>query len=173
MDNQLAYAPESPEDECEYHQEDPDMYCETDSYTVDNVTIINNQFLIVDSDSYWYGGGAHGMPGRGERIFDLTTGTEYTFADFYKGTEEELKTLVAEKVMADYENNPDRFFAASPEEAYQQAYDSVSIEYANIQFTEDKVYFYFYPYDLGSYAEGFMDFEFTYQEMFGTSTLSL
>ncbi|WP_033152234.1 DUF4163 domain-containing protein [Pseudobutyrivibrio ruminis] len=180
MDGQVSYEPESvaeaAETDCEDHKEYPDIYHETDTYDVSGVNIINDRYLIVDFNGYWYGGGAHGMPSMYEYIFDLQTGEELTFADFYKGTEEEFKTLVAEKVRQDYlENSIDGdnggYFAATDQDAYDTAYEYASINSGNVAFQDDKVLVYFYPYDLGSYADGFKFYEFSYQELFGTATM--
>lgn len=175
LDAAMAYTPEYDEDECEYHQDE--SYCETDDESVSDVRIINDQYLIIDMDSYWYGGGAHGMPGMCEYIFDLTTGEELTFADFYSGTEEEFKNLVATKVKEDYERqsaggNSPYYFAESAEEIYDTAYEYTHLDSPNILFQEDKVICYFYPYDLASYADGFQYYEFTYEEILGTNTLT-
>ena len=153
------------------------MSHETDSYTVSGVNIINDRYLTVDYNGYWYGGGAHGMPTMYEYIFDLQTGEELTFRDFYKGTEEEFKTKVAEKVREDYNSklttdDYNGYFAATDQEAYDTAYEYASIDSGNVSFMEDKVLVYFYPYDLGSYADGFKFYEFTYQELFGTDTMT-
>ncbi len=180
MDGQVSYEPvsvtEAVETDCQDHKEYPDMYHETDSYNVSGANIINDRYLVVDFNGYWYGGGAHGMPSMYEYIFDLQTGEELTFADFYKGTEEEFKTLVAEKVRQDYlENSTDGdnggYFAATDQDAYDTAYEYASINSGNVAFQDDKVLVYFYPYDLGSYADGFKFYEFTYQELFGTATM--
>ncbi len=163
-------------DNCEWHLEYPDQYCETNETYVDDVNILNDRFLLVNMSGYWYGGGAHGYPGRNQYVFDLTTGEQLRFSDFYKGTEEEFKTLVAEKVKADYISYEDDdyppYFASSQNELYQQVYDEITIDTDNIQFNEDSVTVYFYPYDLASYADGFKEYEFTYQELFGTDTLT-
>lgn len=173
LDAAMEYTPE--QSECEYHQEEIDQ--ESDDESVSDVRIINDQYLIIDMDSYWYGGGAHGMPGMGEYIFDLTTGEELTFADFYSGTEEDFKNLVATKVKEDFESQSAEgqtpyYFAETAEDIYNTAYDYVSLDNANILFDEDKVTYYFYPYDLASYADGFQYYEFTYEEILGTNTLT-
>jgi hypothetical protein len=84
--------------------------------------------------------------------------------------------LVAEKVRQDYlENSTDGdnggYFAATDQDAYDTAYEYASINSGNVAFQDDKVLVYFYPYDLGSYADGFKFYEFTYQELFGTATM--
>ena len=111
------------------------------------------------------------------QIVNFSTGEELTFADFYSGTEEDFKNLVATKVKEDFENQSAEgqtpyYFAETAEDIYNTAYDYVSLDNANILFDEDKVTYYFYPYDLASYADGFQYYDFTYEEILGTSTLT-
>ena len=163
-------------DDCDAHGEDSDVYCETNENTVSEVRIIHDNYLVVDMSSYWYGGGAHGLPGREEFVFDLTTGEELTLKDFYKGSDDDFKKLVAEKVRADYEEkskeefNP--YFAETADELYNQVYEYTHVDSNNFYLNEDSVIYYFYPYELASYADGFMEYKFTYQEMFGTDSLT-
>lgn len=176
LDNNMNITPDYYESDCRDHLEDPQMYCETDDRQVKDVRIINDKFLVVDMSGYWYGGGAHGMPYRDEYIFDLTTGEELTFKDFYKGTEDELKALVAEKAKEDFEQREADgnyvYFASSAQDLYDTVYEYTSIDTGNVYFNEDCVIYYFYPYDLASYADGFREFSFTYQEMFGTDKMT-
>ncbi|SDH24480.1 Protein of unknown function [Pseudobutyrivibrio sp. 49] len=159
-------------DDCDWHKENEEQGCETDETTVSDVSIIDDRFLEVQMADYWYGGGAHGMPGRGTRLFDLTTGEELDITAFYKGTEEEFKTLVAGKVKEDYQNGSEKYFAADAEEAYSNAYESTHIDSGNLIWYEDHAVYYFYPYDLGPYASGFIDIELPYDEFLGANQLT-
>lgn len=177
-----ALAPEDPKngeittdayvDDCEWHQEYPEQGCETNDNRVTDVLKINDRFLEVCESSYWYGGGAHGMPSRTERLFDLTTGEELTLNDFYTGTDEEFKTLVASKVKEDYERDSQKYFAGSADEAYSNAYESANKDSGNISWYEDHAVYYFFPYDIGPYASGFIEVELPYEELFGTAQLT-
>lgn len=158
--------------ECEYHKEEPEQYCETDDTKVDDVNIIGDKFLTVNMSDYWFGGGAHGMPGMWQRIFDLTTGEELSVTDFYSGTEDEFKALVAQKTKEDYEINSELYFAETSDEVYDQAYESVSLVGGDIFWYEDHATYVFPPYELGSYAAGFIEIEIPYEDLFGASTLS-
>ena len=165
-----------------------DEYCDehekwsqatTEEYEVTKVNIINDRYLAVYENSYWYGGGAHGMPGRDQYLFDLQTGEQLTFEDFYKGSEEEFKTIIATKVKEDYESYEDGsngnssegypYSVGDADRAYEAAYDSA--EYTNIYFEEDGIIYYFYPYVMGPYSSGFIEIFVSYEEIFGVSTL--
>ncbi|QFJ55189.1 RsiV family protein [Pseudobutyrivibrio xylanivorans] len=158
-------------DDCEWHKDYEEQGCETNETTVSDISIINDRFLEVRMAGYWYGGGAHGMPDREEKIFDLTTGEELGISDFYSGTEEEFKTFVAGKVKEDYQKSSDKYFAENADDAYSSAYESVHIDSGNIIWYEDHAVYYFYPYDLGSYAAGFIEVELPYSEFLGTNQL--
>jgi hypothetical protein len=157
---------------CEEHQDDPTL-CQEDEDRVLAVNIFEDKYLTVELSGYWYTGGAHGYPSRAQFLFDLTTGQRYGIKDFYKGTEEEFKALVAEKVKEDFnrENKDYYYFAGTEDEAYDSAYESAALD-DRAEFTADGIDFLFYPYDLGPYASGFITIHISYEELLGRSTLS-
>ena len=162
-------------EECEYHKAYPTNYCETDEDEISSVTILQNKYLLVDYSGYWYGGGAHGMPHMDEHLFDLTTGEEKFLKDFYQGSEKDFKKLVATKTKEDFLSYSDRdgspYFAATAEDAYKQAYDSVSLDSTTVLFDEDGIYYYYPPYEMGPYAAGYIYIEISYQELLGRPEL--
>lgn len=162
-------------EECEYHKAYPTNYCETDEDEISSVTILQNKYLLVDYSGYWYGGGAHGMPHMDEHLFDLTTGEEKFLKDFYQGSEKDFKKLVATKTKEDFLSYSDSdgspYFAATAEDAYKQAYDSVSLDSTTVLFDEDGIYYYYPPYEMGPYAAGYIYIEISYQELLGRPEL--
>ena len=150
---------------CEEHQEYPEQYCETVESYVEDVNILNDRYLAVDYSSYWYGGGAHGMPGKDQYIFDLQTGKQMTTRDFYSGSEEDFKRLVAEKTKEDYLKTQDeyKYFAENADEAYNTAYEYARLD-ATVFFKEDRVIYSFMPYDMGPFSSGFIDIELPISE---------
>jgi hypothetical protein len=161
------------EDGCD-HDEDY-SFTVTNDENIGSINVLENRYITVNLEGYWYGGGAHGMPSRNQYMFDMTTGEEVTFKDLYKGTEEQLKALVATKVKEDYESytgdNYPPYFMNSAQEAYDTAYDYASLG-GLITFSEDGVIYTFYPYDLASYADGFKEYLLTYEEVFGRGTIA-
>ena len=163
------------EEECkEWHGDDVYQYVETYDYNITNVKVLEGRFLLVGDSSYFYGGGAHGMPGMSQSAFDLTTGDAINIETFYKGSEDEFKELIAKKTKEDYESkaggeNP--YFAENSEEAYESALESANFR-GCIMFEEDGIRYYFYPYDMGPFASGFIDVFVSYEELFGRKTLS-
>ncbi len=150
---------------CEEHQEYPEQYCETNEYYVEDVNILKGRYLTVDCSSYWYGGGAHGMPGKDQYVFDLQTGKRMEMKDFYSGSEEDFKKLVAEKTKEDYLETNDgyKYFATDADEAYDTAYEYVSLN-GTVFFKEDCVIYSFAPYDMGPFASGYIDIKLPIEE---------
>lgn len=160
--------------ECEQHLEYPEHYFETNDFYISDVKMIRDDYLIVNMSGYWYGGGVHGYPLREQSLFDLGTGEIRCITDFYSGTEEDFKELIAEKTKEDYlsydyESNP--YFASDADAAYNQAYDYVSFDSGCIEFDEDGITYYYPPYDMGPYAAGYIEVFVSYEELLGRSSL--
>lgn len=161
---------EDPENitDCEDHEYE--QYCETEDITIDSVSVLNNKYLTVDTYYYWYAGGAHGMPGIDQYVFDMDTGDQAYAADMFAGTEEDFKVMVANAVVEDYNNNPDRYYIEKSE-VYDTAYEYAGFDSTTIKFMEDGVHVYFAPYSLGPYAMGFIDVVLSYQDFIGRDQL--
>jgi len=63
------------------------------------------------------------------------------------------------------------YFAENSQEVYNTAYESVQLD-MNVYFREDGIIYYFYPYEMGSYADGFRDIFISYKDLLGRDTLS-
>lgn len=135
-------------------------YCKiTQECDVYKAQIMADNYLYVSSSGYWYGGGAHGMPFVNTCMYDLTTGETVSLKDFYKGTEEEFKDLIARKTMEDFETydvDDSPYFAADSDEVYEQAYNYISFDNVPFIISEDGVYINYPPYEMGSYAAGYI-----------------
>lgn len=158
-DNELV-GPEPDEEDCEMH------YPETDYSYIDSVEIINEKYLSVTTDGYWYGGGAHGYPSIVHTLFDLETGEVVTLLDFYNGTELELKELIATKTKEDcesYESDYGPYYSDS-DAAYRDAYDAVSFDYIPGYIVEGGFVVSYAPYMLGPYASGYIEFFIPFED---------
>ncbi|MCR4568285.1 MAG: DUF3298 domain-containing protein [Pseudobutyrivibrio sp.] len=174
----LDFMPTS-KDKCEqFHEEikDKKTFCNSNDSSVEDVLILNNQFLFIDCSFYEYGSGAaHGMVNDKQLIFDLNTGEELNPANFYPGTKDDLDELVAKKVEEDFNRNPNKYFAEDAQGAKCNALESVgyySISEAPIFFKEDKIIYKFAPYAVGPWASGFIEIELSYEEFCGKKTLT-
>ena len=160
---------------CEDHQEHPSWYQITDEISVASAEIIDDRYLAVNMSGYWYAGGAHGMPSRFQYLFDLETGEVKNLTDFYEGSEEEFKELIAEKTKEDYlsyEYYGNPYFAMDENEAYEEALGYVSLTAASADFTQDGIYYYYPPYMMGPYASGYIDVFVSYEDLLGRPTLA-
>lgn len=164
---------ESDYEDCATHKEYSSSWQETQDYYVKNADVIED-YLAIDCSGVWYGGGAHGLPWKEQLVYDLTTGEELHFKDFFSGTDEDLKKIVAEKVKEDFESCDDssKYFASDANGAYDAAYECVSIEDANVFFNEKALIYSFAPYEIGPYSSGYIEVEISYKEMFGTDKMS-
>jgi hypothetical protein len=161
------------ESECEDHQAYPSQYNVTDDTYVDGVTILQDKYLCIDVSGYWYGGGAHGMPYENQKLFDLETGDEKTLSDFYTGTEDEFKTLIANKTVDDYNSYPEGqspYMVDDADEIYGMAYESVRLD-GIINFAEDGITYSYEPYVMGPYASGYINIFVSYEELLGRNSL--
>ncbi len=160
--------------DCEWHLENPVMSCTTDDFKVSGVHMICGHYMTVDMSGYWYGGGAHGYPNRNQFLFDLNTGEEITISDLYPKSEEEFKKLIAEKTKEDYlkytyDISP--YMAETSEEAYNEAYEGASLVTTRIEFFEDGAVIVYPPYEMGSYAAGYIEVSVSYEDLLGSSSL--
>ena len=163
------------DEECEWHQSDPYMWRETNENEVNAVEFLSNgKYMTVDYDGYWYGGGAHGYPFVDQVLFDMETGDVKTLADFYDGSDESFRKLVADKTVEDFESYDEGmspYFASDSEEIYKQAYESVSLENCIVTFKNDGIYVSYPPYVMGPYAAGSIDIFISYEELLGRHIL--
>ena len=162
------------EGSCEDHLENPSIWCETVENEVTGVKELGNHYLAVEYSGYWYGGGAHGYPSIEQYLFDLETGKQLTLKDFYMGSEESFKELVAQKTKEDflsYEEGYSPYFSDNASAVYNDAYKYASIEGMLTWFYEDGIEVIYPPYDMGPYASGFISVFISYEELLGRSGL--
>ncbi|MBO4824676.1 MAG: DUF3298 domain-containing protein [Lachnospiraceae bacterium] len=126
-------------------------------------------YLVVNSDGYWYGGGAHGMPYMDSNLYDLTTGVQVTIKDIFPGTEEDLKRIVAEKTKEDFlsYSEEDRPYAwdEDADAVYQHAYEYISFANFPVTYDEGKLWIEYPPYEMSSYAAGFIEVPISYEDL--------
>ena len=160
--------------ECEEHKEYPQMYHETVEEYVSGVTILSEKYLVVDENGYWYGGGAHGQPYIWQSVYDLTTGEKKELKDFYQGSNEDFKKLVATKTQEDFNSYSEYmspYFAEDEETVYNDAYEYADINASTVLFDKDGVTIAFEPYAMGPFASGYIEVRISYQELLGRNEL--
>lgn len=140
----------------------------TDDVSVTNVKLLGTHYLAVDYSGYDYAGGAHGYPYLDQFLYDLNTGEMIKLLDLYPGSEEELRSLIAEKTREDYKSYENDeyppYFAQDADSAYSEAYDCC-LDSSALLFDEDGLYVEYYPYCMGPYAAGFIEVFVSYEEL--------
>ena len=116
---------------------------------VSKITYLDEKVLGFEMNGYDYYGGAHGMPWKDNYLFDLETGERLTLGDLVAVTEEELDSIVVDA----YKNNGEWEYYW--DESENTIIEGISYETTDFTVTEDGLKFYFYPYALASYAQGF------------------
>ena len=139
---------------------------------VSDTFFISSDLISLNTDSYLYSGGAHGMPGRDHYLIDAKTGDFLSFVDIYKGTEENFKTIVAQKTVenfASYSSRENPYFEAASENGeeavYNQAYEEASPLLSQIRFEKDGIVVEYPPCDMGPYSSGFIEIFISYEEL--------
>ena len=155
-------------EECEENMHGLEMGCVTYELELSRVFKINERYFTVESNAYWYGGGAHGYPFIHAWLFDKTTGETVPFTDIYTGTEENLKKVVAEATKEyaetfDDESTP--FYANDPEMIYETAYEYISLDSMYVTYYKGGLMVEYAPYDMGPYAAGFIEVFVPYKDL--------
>lgn len=152
-------------DSIEFAKEnDSEVYFVPFSFTesIDDLDYMKDNIICFRINGYDYLGGAHGTPYYESFIFDLNTGNRLKAGDFIDLTEEELKNKVLEAVVKRMnEEGRDLFW----EDAEESVYNIITPDYANAYLSENGIVFYFDPYLIASYAQGFIEIEIPYSEL--------
>lgn len=161
-------------EECEYHG--TYMGLETSDYEVVKIGFIGSDYMTIDMSGYWYGGGAHGMPMQNQYLMNIITGESVTIKDLFPGTEDELKTIVAQKTKEDfltYDEGGSPYFAADADGVYADAYEYIGFDSFYASFGEEELIIEYPPYLMGSYAAGYIEVPISYAELGIKEALSI
>lgn len=128
----------------------------------DAITYLDDHYVCVRADGYEYTGGAHGTPFRQYFVFDRETGARLSLSDVVENPVEELQAKVgaAFRELAEKTN----FAFESPEDLEHTVADGISYE-SSFYLSETGVVFYYAPYEIASYAEGFPEVTIPYSEL--------
>ena len=146
------------------NEEMPPLMCSV-TLTIDGddaVSYLDDHYVCVRVDGYEYTGGAHGMPFRNYFVFDRETGARLSLGDVVENPVEELQAKVgtAFRKLAEKTN----FAFESPEDLEHTVADGLSYE-SRFYLNETGVVFYYDPYEIASYAEGFPEVTIPYSEL--------
>ena len=128
----------------------------------DAITYLDDHYVCVRADGYEYTGGAHGTPFRQYFVFDRETGARLSLSDVVENPVEELQAKVgaAFRELAEKTN----FAFELPEDLEHTVADGISYE-SPFYLSETGVVFYYAPYEIASYAEGFPEVTIPYSEL--------
>ncbi len=123
----------------------------------------NKNLLIVEKSGYWYPiGAAHGMPSKEYLYIDTNTGAFYTLKDLFKANSkysEKLTSIVNNQVTLNK-----RIGDISGQIGYFVDKVNVSQEQPFI-IVQDSIKVYYAPYEIASFAAGFIEFEIPYGQL--------
>lgn len=145
--------------------EDDESLVYSVTLTIDDdtaITYLDNHYVCVRVDGYTYTGGAHGTPFRQYFVFDRETGERLSLSDVVANPIEDLQAKVgaAFKELAQETN----FAFESPEDLEHTVSDGISYEFP-FYISDKGVVFYYAPYEIASYAEGFPEVTVPYSEL--------
>lgn len=111
--------------------------------------------VILSKSGYWFGwGAAHGMPSRDYYQIDTKTGTIYTLADLFKhgsNFTDRLREIIRKQIAT----RPEKPMQENPEVKTSQAF----------YISADALTIYYRPYEIASYAQGFIEFSIPWSEV--------
>ncbi|WP_134682632.1 WG repeat-containing protein [Brevibacillus migulae] len=126
-----------------------------------NVASYQQNLLVIHNSGYIYPlGAAHGMPSSEYAHIDLKTGQFYQLKDLFKpgsGYEQKLNELILSQMRKDAEE-----LGIFPDAAEQ--FTGIRAD-QDFYIENDALNIYFYPYDIGPYAAGFITFQIPFTDI--------
>lgn len=147
---------------CEYHDGSL-MNQVTETWNINQVSMLGSRYMQMEYSGYWYGGGVHGMPFLQFYLYDLQDNRVVTLQDLYQGSEEDFKDLAAKYTVIDMETNKG-YYTDDPDELYQMAYDAANL-LMNVSWEEDGLHLYYPIYEIGPYASMFLGGVIPYDDL--------
>ncbi len=124
-------------------------------------TYVDSHYISFYQQEYEYqAGAAHGMPWWIGFTFDLESGERMLLSDLVYNSEDELKAIVAKHFEEMAASRPEGTYW---EDAVSYVHDTVNME-SEFYLTEEGIVFFYGPYELACYAEGFQEVLVPYQE---------
>lgn len=120
----------------------------------------NNGILCIVMEGYVFTGGAHGYPIRSALTFNLITGDYLWLDDLLMVDNETFAYYITEEFKLMYNEAPEEYWEDAISIVENDSYNMYNY---NFYITEDCLAIYYYPYDLASYARGFVDIIIPYE----------
>jgi hypothetical protein len=139
----------------------PDETPEIKEYTYAgdfSVEFFKEQLLVLKLDGYLYPlGAAHGMPTQNYPIINLTTGAFYELSDLFLPGSDYVKILSS---LIENMIETDETYSY----VFKDQYKGIS-KNQPFYVTDEALYIYFAPYEIGPYAAGFPTFKIPYEKI--------
>lgn len=132
------------------------------SFEIGDITFLNSRYCCIETIGYEYSGGAHGTPFKEYFVFDRETGERLGLSDILENSQEELQAMVGKAFRA--LNEKTNFAFESPEDLEHTVSDDVSYD-SEFYLTEEGIAFYYSPYEIAPYAEGFPEVVIPYRDL--------
>lgn len=130
------------------------------SVTVTSEATVVDTVLVYTIAYASYTGGAHGIYGQSVHNYSIANGYELTLDDLFSEEERhKLKEIIRGKLYEEFGVTSDEGLA---EQGFFPEYIDVTDNFA---LTEDKIVFYYNPYDIGCYALGPVDVSIGREEL--------
>lgn len=122
------------------------------TWLIGDVTYQSDSVFCIEAAGSEYTGGAHGAPFKEYFVFDRATGNRLGLSDLVDNSQEELQALAgaAFRALAEERN----FAFESPEDLEHTVSDDVSFD-SDFYLSEEGIVFYYPPYAIAPYSEGF------------------
>lgn len=104
------------------------------------------------------------MPYKLTYLFDLDDGSIVSVEDILNVSEEEFRTLAAEYTVEDFRENGEKYFSNNEDSIYEDVYKYVDFDHY-MHFSMEGVVIEYSPYELGSFASGFILVTIPYEEL--------
>ena len=150
-------------DEAWVHESGEPAYVLTDLFCGrTGVCYLDEHVLCIRLDSDEYAGGAHGNPLREYVVFDRKTGARLTLSDIVATPQEKLQEMVG-KAFGRLARETS-FSFESPEDLEHTVSDGLSYE-SPFYLSDEGVVFYYEPYVIAPYSEGFPEVTIPYGDL--------
>lgn len=125
-----------------------------------SVAYNNNKILCIVLDGYTYSGGAHGYPLKDVYTFNLSSGLQQKLSYLILADTKLFSSLITDEFQRMYDEAPEEYWEDAPDIV---KIDSLDLDNLNYYLTEDSICIYYFPYELGSYARGFVEIVIPYE----------
>lgn len=136
---------------------------EKDMLTVDDsfkASIMKN-LLVIEKTGYDFNfGAAHGMPIMDYYFIDITNGTFYQFKDLFIENSDYASVInqfIVDQIASESVTDSGKYFPDSFKGITDKPY---------FKLTDKSLIIYFYPYEIGPYAAGFIQFEIPFEDIY-------